>query len=58
MSSVKLPILKLFHSFDLTISEEYQTLEEELICCIKNVMVLIIGETFDDPNLSQFYQIV
>lgn len=45
-------------SFDLTIAEEYQTLEAELMCCIKNVMVLLMGETFDDSTLSQFYQII
>jgi hypothetical protein len=45
-------------TFDLTIAEEYQTLEAELMCCVKNVMVLLMGETFDDSTMSQFYQIV
>lgn len=45
-------------SFDLTIAEDYQTLEAELMCGIKNVMVLIMGETFDDSTFTQFNQIV
>lgn len=45
-------------SFDITIAEDYQTSEAELMCGIKNVMSLLMGETFDDSTMTQFYQIV
>ena len=41
-------------SFDLTIAEEYQTMEAEFMCCIKNIMVLIMGETFEGTSYVNF----
>ena len=40
--------------FDLTIAEEYQTMEAEFMCCIKNIMVLIMGETFEGTSYVNF----
>jgi hypothetical protein len=44
-------------SFDMTIAEEYQTTEAEFMCCIQNVMVLIMDEQFEQSTMTEFNQI-
>ena len=44
-------------SFDITIAEEYQTTEAQFMCCIQNVMVLIMDETFQQSTMPEFNQI-
>ena len=44
-------------SFDITIAEDYQTTEAEFMCCVQNVMVLIMNETFEQSTMPEFNQI-
>jgi len=44
-------------SFDITIAEEYQTTEAEFMCCVQNVMVLIMDEQFEQSTIPNFNQI-
>ena len=44
-------------SFDITIAEEYQTTEAEFMCCVQNVMVLIMDEQFEQSTMPEFNQI-
>lgn len=44
-------------SFDMTIAEEYQTTEAEFMCCVQNVMVLIMDEQFEQSTMPEFNQI-
>ena len=44
-------------TFDLTIAEEYQVLEAEVMCCVKNVMVLLMDEKFEQSTMPDFNQI-
>lgn len=44
-------------SFDITIAEEYQTTEAQFMCCIQNVMVLIMDEQFEQSTMPEFNQI-
>jgi hypothetical protein len=44
-------------TFDLTIAEEYQTMTAQFMCCIQNVMVLIMGETFEQSTFTEFVQV-
>ena len=43
--------------FDITIAEEYQTTEAEFMCCVQNVMVLIMDEQFEQSTMPEFNQI-
>lgn len=44
-------------SFDITIAEEYQTTEAEFMCCVQNVMVLIMDEQFEQSTMPEFIPI-
>lgn len=41
-------------TFDLAIVEEYQTMVAQFMCCIQNVMSLIMGETFEQSEIPNF----
>lgn len=41
-------------TFDLTIAEEYQDMSAQFMCCVQNVMVLIMGEEFEQSNMTEF----
>jgi hypothetical protein len=43
--------------FSMTIVEDYQQSEIDLMCTIKNIMVLIMGETFEQSEMTEFLQI-
>jgi hypothetical protein len=45
-------------SFSPTIVREYQALSVTLECEIKNIMVLVMNETFQQSTLTDFYPIV
>ena len=44
-------------SFDITIAEDYQTTEAEFMCCIQNIMVLVMDEQFEQSTMPEFNQI-
>jgi hypothetical protein len=44
-------------SFDITIAEEYQTTEAQFMCCVQNIMVLVMDETFEQSTIPGFNQI-
>jgi hypothetical protein len=44
-------------SFDITIAEEYQTTEAQFMCCIQNIMVLLMNESFEQSTMPDFNQI-
>jgi len=44
-------------SFDITIAEEYQTTEAQFMCCVQNIMVLVMDETFEQSTMPEFNQI-
>ena len=41
-------------SFDIVKAEEYQTMCAQFMCCIKNIMVLIMNENFEQSNMPEF----
>lgn len=43
--------------FDILIVEEYQQMSIDFMCAIKNIMVLVMGETFDQSSMTNFQQI-
>ena len=43
--------------FNMSIAEEYQTMEAQFMCCIQNIMVLLMNETFEGSTMSDFNQI-
>ena len=43
--------------FNMLIAEEYQTMEAQFMCCIQNIMVLLMNETFEGSTMSDFNQI-
>ena len=44
-------------SFDITIAEDYQTTQAEFMCCVQNIMVLVMDEQFEQSTITEFNQI-
>lgn len=41
-------------TFDTNIVEEYEAMSAQFMCCIQNVMTLVMGETFEQSEMPNF----